>query len=128
MKKYLFGMIAVVLAIGFSAFTKPVKTEDFYLFRYDGSITTNHAVEDLSNWKFVAQTDQPVLCNNESNDRACEIVVSSDFLTDPEEMEEDSPLDQFATESLDIVQGGSSIYYVDQLQSDVEEAFNAINE
>lgn len=53
MKKYLFGLSAIVLAIGFSAFTKPVKsTSTDYRFVYTGPIDDFESgdVTNTSNW------------------------------------------------------------------------------
>lgn len=73
MKKYLLGLFAVVLAIGFSAFTKsqPVekKFATFYL-QYNGSIGTAEKV--ISNYTQVSGTLST--CNLAQN-RLCWIVV-----------------------------------------------------
>ena len=52
MKKYLFGLIAMTLAIGFSAFTKPAnKPFADLIFRYQGPVPATAAnVTNLSNW------------------------------------------------------------------------------
>jgi len=60
MKKYFFGLFAVALAIGFSAFTKEnVKKVDpnaeftTYYFQYSGT-DTEAAYETESNWTFLS--------------------------------------------------------------------------
>jgi hypothetical protein len=84
MKKYLFGILAVALAIGFSAFTKPAKvvnktTGDQYLFSY--SLTAGsgeEAVETLANWGNGTLYQSQSLCAD-VNDRACKIIVDEEF-------------------------------------------------
>jgi len=57
MKKYLLGLFAVILAIGFSAFTKPTKkassTDFFYAINSGVDLTDETAVENTSNWTSV---------------------------------------------------------------------------
>ena len=74
MKKYLFGMLAIVLAIGFSAFTKPAKSTN-PRFRYDapnGSYLVADVIDE-SNW--IPLTGD-LTCNLDLK-KACVIEVSS---------------------------------------------------
>src|SRR5258706_4407356 len=52
MKKYFLGLLAVVLAAGFSAFTKPVKKATcMYIFKYIGPSTfTQSDITNRNNW------------------------------------------------------------------------------
>ena len=65
MKKYLFGIIAIALAIGFSAFTKASPGASFNaVFEFDYyaiSAPTQAEVEDEANWVFVPSS---AFCNN----------------------------------------------------------------
>lgn len=90
MKKYLFGLLAIVLAIGFSAFTKPAKqsTIDYYYFAFStangGDITNPEHVADLDRWLFTGDDESvPTDLNcGEAEDpyQACEIAVDEALL------------------------------------------------
>ena len=69
MKKYLFGIFAIALAIGFSAFTAPAKTskgdaEDWYFVHVSGST--------LSEANYDAFVEQQPMCGDEEV-KACQI-------------------------------------------------------
>ena len=75
MKKYLFGILAIALAIGFSAFTKPVKGT-FTDVIFTGNTASQTSVEDESLW----QEGTPFNCDG-TDDRACTINVDVNSLT-----------------------------------------------
>jgi hypothetical protein len=79
MKKYLFGMLAIVFAVGLVSFTTPQKavfTE--YFFAYNGPGTFTEAqVEDPTGWILasgIGDTGLPPACSG-SNVKACRIKV-----------------------------------------------------
>jgi len=81
MKKYLFGLFALVLAIGFSAFTKPAKSfDDMYLFRLNVSpdITSSGVVTDPTKWDFVEIRTSGIECTTQENYKACEVLIHED--------------------------------------------------
>jgi len=82
MKKYLLGMTAIVLAIGFSAFTTPAskaKTFDSYeLFSYTGPATATQAqVQNLANYTWVRQMGSEDAICDQGNLKPCEIAVNT---------------------------------------------------
>ena len=85
MKKYLAGIIAIVMAIGFSAFTsstKPSSTEDLYWYPVEGMVTTGpyvtHSSEEEAKNEFCPDTpNQPVcLFGSEDDDLPTNTSVS----------------------------------------------------
>lgn len=82
MKKYLFGLLAVVLAVGFSAFTKPAKvTGAKYLLRFNNVGFTQAQVQNKTNWTVVATYSGQEICNIfDTQEGACEIVVDETVL------------------------------------------------
>jgi hypothetical protein len=81
MKKYLLGMTAIVLAIGFSAFTKPAaKPFDLLGFKISASdAAVSGRVADNTKW--VLQS--PALdCAGQDNEIACMIFVDAQFTKD----------------------------------------------
>lgn len=80
MKKYLFGVFAIALAIGFSAFTNPKPsnaplTNAFFAFDYATySSPTEADIEDESKWVFVSSSS----CTSGFN-AACEVEVSPTY-------------------------------------------------
>jgi hypothetical protein len=79
MKKYLFGILAVALAIGFSAFTKPVKTTGTVFYHFDATqgFDDPNKIEDESNWIYDGATG--ISCP-ESDVKACSIEVSDTYV------------------------------------------------
>lgn len=78
MKKYLLGIIAVGLAIGFSAFTKPTsgKNPTFYYYKMtSGSTLVEDDVKNKNNWTAATALD---VCSG--NQRACTIRVTQNNL------------------------------------------------
>ena len=80
MKKNLFGLSAVLLAVIFSAFTMaPRQTE--YIFQYDGtSYTSASAVENEANWDFVSTNVADLACDD-AEQKACRIKVTGTYIT-----------------------------------------------
>jgi len=75
MKKYLLGMLAIVLAIGFSAFTKAPVFADTKVFTLDSgiSLTNSTAIADPTNWTYQGNS-LALLCPS-SSDLACSFAV-----------------------------------------------------
>ena len=69
MKKYFFGLSAIVLAIAFSAFTKPVIKGNAKTFEF-GFAPTQTNVQNLAKWAVAA----PATCQS-GTVKACGIVV-----------------------------------------------------
>jgi len=83
MKKYLLGIIALTVAIGFSAFTtkdiKKNRTSE-YLFSYQATLNfSDSAVSNPENWALVDDDYQGIeqTCTNLCIHHACELVISS---------------------------------------------------
>lgn len=88
MKKYLFGFLAIVLAIGFSAFTKPTKsTANVYKFEIIPGTFTNIAgeVADEDNWRYTGrfedESEVGTLSCDEVDDEACEIGIDPQYIS-----------------------------------------------
>lgn len=85
MKKYVFGFVAIVLAIGFSAFTKPAKESLFvdYVFKYIGPLpSTDAQVKNRDNWRIQVLT--PLLeCTNSDQEVSCsfETAPNASYIT-----------------------------------------------
>jgi hypothetical protein len=69
MKKYLFGIFAIALAIGFSAFKKPFTN---YQLKYIGATFTSSEVAKPANWTY----DPNQTCSGIDEERPCTIVVA----------------------------------------------------
>lgn len=76
MKKYLLGFSAIVFAIAFSAFTKPVAKLDFKDFKFDEVTSPTSAnVSNPANW----QSSVSITCPNSSTlTQACKIASVSE--------------------------------------------------
>jgi hypothetical protein len=73
MKKYLLGLSAIVLAIAFSAFTRPTTFANEKFFKLRSAINLTEAyVENIANWQYVATTP---ICDG-VEEGACRIFVS----------------------------------------------------
>ena len=74
MKKYLFGIFALVLAIGFSAFTAPKQSVEkaittyWFLTEDDGTVVNSY---------FFPPTSDPTVCDDSDPVRVCAKVFSS---------------------------------------------------
>lgn len=87
MRKFLFNIVAVVLAIGTFAFSNVAEKaaqEDMFIFQFDGTVSGGYSVLDVENesntyWKY--QGVDLELCNN-TNQRACRIAVPADYVDD----------------------------------------------
>jgi len=75
MKKYFLGVVAVVFAIAFSAFTKPEKMFATKQFKFNTTSFTQSSVQTLSNWI----DDQTSLTCSGDQVKACTIVVDEQF-------------------------------------------------
>jgi len=79
MKKYLFGMLALVLAVGFSAFTTPKKaTTKHFVFKIAQANTSSASgVQTLTNWDYQGElnVDYFLSCDDAQRDQACELIV-----------------------------------------------------
>ena len=73
MKKYLLGLFAVVLAIGFSAFT--AKEKNNRIFYYQGPNLSEAQVETESNW-----TTSAITCLAGST-KACQFEIPDSYVT-----------------------------------------------
>jgi hypothetical protein len=83
MKRYIFGIAAVIIALGAVAFTKPKKPVDMYVFQFDGTQAyTVSNVQNISNtyWKY--QGKNLDLCTD-INQKACRVEVTSSYVNDP---------------------------------------------
>jgi hypothetical protein len=77
MKRYITGIIAMVIAISAVAFTKENKKYDTQFFTYTGTDYKEASVQTPGNWTHVSSHDP--LCNG-TNVRACEIEVDPMFV------------------------------------------------
>ena len=83
MKKYLFGLLAIIAAVGISSFTKPTNDAfvNYYRFSYISSNGYSEAaIEDErpQYWGYgtiVTQLDDFTLACDDINNKACEIIV-----------------------------------------------------
>jgi hypothetical protein len=73
MKKYLFGMLALVLAVGFSAFTKPAKKFTAVYFEFQGDKTDPDKVKDATLWVEIGSSGS---CTT-ADEQPCRIEASS---------------------------------------------------
>jgi hypothetical protein len=84
MKKYLFGMLAIALAVGFSAFTKPAKENSkfaTYYFEFIGtpSVASDLETETSTYWRYLG-TSNSVSCPTPDQDKVCVIRVDEDHI------------------------------------------------
>lgn len=90
MKKYLFGMLAIALAVGFSAFTTPKKTITVR-FEFVGDVTEPSAldVDAIDNvnstsvtspyYRTWERTTNTLTCPTTQNELACSIEVDANY-------------------------------------------------
>lgn len=114
MKKYLLGILAVVVAVGTFAFTKPPKNEkkftDF-IFQFDlaNFPATQPNVQDPANWLLVSDTSG---CTPLLQQKACKIrVAESDTEGTPRHLKSTADIDasQFGATGVYFVSGGASV-------------------
>ena len=82
MKRYILGILAVVIAIGTSAFTIPKKPVDMYVFQFNGSVSGGYTVaneenEANTNWQY--QGKNLSLCGGQ-NEKACRVAVIDTYV------------------------------------------------
>lgn len=85
MKRYLFGIFAVAIAISLAAFTTPEKPKnppvDFYVFEFNPNVAyTENNVETESNWIYKGLNQS--MCDN-NNEKACRVKVVQSYVNDP---------------------------------------------
>jgi uncharacterized protein YxeA len=74
MKKYVLGLVAIVLAVGFSAYTKPAKNNKLFSKTFFYSIQT-YGVNDVQDeTKWATNNTDPGFCNSGSQ-RACAFTI-----------------------------------------------------
>jgi hypothetical protein len=87
MKKYLFGMIAIALAVGFSAFTtvKSKPTTTLYRFVFNGSPTGSNletknttGTDYYSNWVLEGTESTLTECSP-AQEKACRVAVTENY-------------------------------------------------
>jgi len=103
MKKYLLGLFAVVLAIGFSSYTHIARFNTTYFYQAPGGSYADADVVTLSNW-----TTSSITCSSLHPDVACSISVPAGNIL------QDGTLDgtkvtivdqQFATNQFKVIAG-----------------------
>lgn len=77
MKKFLLSLCAVVLAVGFTAFTLPSKNSQDVTVVFMGDETNRMQVEEPTNWQVVSVPN----CEDGS-EFACVFDISEDFIDD----------------------------------------------
>src|SRR5689334_14275943 len=86
MKKYLFGMLAIALAVGFSSFTSAKKTKSTRLnssvFVFTGDLDNPSQVADKAKW--LDQEEVAPECST-GDDFACTIEVEDTYYSKPGE-------------------------------------------
>ena len=87
MKKYLSGILALLLAVGFSSFMQARQTKPltpFYLFETP-STTQDELIEDPHEWVYIGEIGQvSATCPTEEAYKACQLVLdASDVEPDP---------------------------------------------
>ncbi len=70
MKRYFFGILAIVLALGVISFKAPAKSFT-NLYQYDGDVNDLVEVEKPENWKYAASGQN---CFLSIDEEACEII------------------------------------------------------
>lgn len=79
MKKYITGVVAIIIAISAVAFKAPKHTVDMYVFEYAGSYTSGE-IHKLANWNYIGKNLGQ--CNN-FNSKACRVFVTSSDVDNP---------------------------------------------
>ncbi|MFC0774072.1 hypothetical protein [Terrimonas alba] len=85
MRRYIFGLIAAVIAAGASAFTTPKKPVDMYVFQFNGSVSGGYSVANVENeanthWQY--QGKNLSLCGGQ-DEKACRIAVIDSYVDNP---------------------------------------------
>ncbi|MBN8877664.1 MAG: hypothetical protein J0I32_08980 [Sphingobacteriales bacterium] len=98
MKKYLLGLMAVVIALGLSAFSRPQKpnsqklTTMYFIYDLSNVPTDDVDYENPGNWEYSALP--PTSCGP-SGDATCYAIIDSEELEEFEDQGDD-PEDHFA--------------------------------
>lgn len=83
MKKYLLGLFAVALAIGFSAFTTPIANKgkfiDYDYFSYSPTVYTEASYETAGSWTF-SDNNPGDLCSG-ANNKPCVVRVDETLIS-----------------------------------------------
>jgi hypothetical protein len=79
MKKYITGVIAIIIAVAAVAFKAPKHTVDMYVFEYAGTYASGE-VHKLANWHYLGKNLGQ--CNN-FNNKACRVFVTSSDVDNP---------------------------------------------
>ena len=75
MKRYLFGVVAIIMAVSAVAFTTPKKTVDMYVFEFDSNQSYSVAnVQNISNTYWQYKGINGSLCAN-IDEKACRVKV-----------------------------------------------------
>ena len=74
MKKYFFGLFAIVLAVAFSAFTKPQKFLD-KRFTFVGLPNSFSDIQDVTKWVETAS----VTCSSNTDEKVCDITTNETY-------------------------------------------------
>lgn len=80
MKRYILGLLAVVIAVSSVAFKAPAKKTATKLFAYSGANYQEANVENPANWTYIGSANPNC---SVSNIKACEIEVN-DALVNPD--------------------------------------------
>lgn len=91
MKKYLFGILAIVLAVGFSAFTTASKEKTGTIYRFVLSapatgtnlqqIATESSIDYYVNWTFESTESTLTTCAT-GEERGCKVAVDGNYVYD----------------------------------------------
>src|SRR5258706_637077 len=84
MKKYLFGLLAIVLAVGLSAFTTKKAPFTLYVYKYVGPGTMSASeIQDRANWNVKITSPFTQCTTGFAEDNACTFTTSnvSSYLT-----------------------------------------------
>ncbi len=85
MKRYIFGLLAVVTAISAVAFKQPEKKLDKFVFQFNGSVSGGYTVpnvENEANTNWVYQGKNLSLCGGQ-DEKACRVAVLAAYVDDP---------------------------------------------
>lgn len=108
MKKYLSGLLAVILAVGFSAFTEA--DENLQIFQFVGDVTDLNEVANTDAGHWELREPETFNCGEPANQAACVIVFDSEEVLS----EGSSPAVLKSTITLNPLEYLSTgVYYVD---------------
>jgi hypothetical protein len=114
MKKFIFGLPAIVLAITLSAFTKPnFSTEKFRFTGTDPNSQTQ--IQDVTKWIRVASLN----CPTSVDDKVCELITDDRYFTGTGEDAELNVTDPAGSDEQMIIVASASQQYKIQSNPDV---------